>query len=160
MMTSTHQAKEATDDGTIAVGVETSKTNDGNNKRKREEEEDDGEDDGASSTRPAHTNNNKRRKHKKGGNKNKKNKQHHNNNKQKRNWIESCSDSINRIPTNCVAPLTCVITRSEIEEEPLLPNQQVNGDGSGLPTSGIVNCDNSMRWVTFIRSPARMSSED
>ena len=126
----THLAKEATD-GTIAVGVETSKTNGGKNKRKREEEDDD-EGNGASSTRPSHANNNKRRKNTKGGKNNKKQQQHHNYNKQKRNWIESCSDSINRIPSNCVAPLTCVITRSEIEEEPLLPNQQVNGgcDGS------------------------------
>ena len=145
----THQAKEATD-GTSAVDdVETSKTNDAriimenfhgnNNNKKKREEDDDDEGDGANSTRPAHTNNNKRRKNKKGGKNNNKKKQHHKNNKQKRNWIESCSDSINRIPSNCMAPLTCVITRSEIEEEPLLPNQQVNG---GVDTGAVVRNEN------------------
>jgi hypothetical protein len=64
---------------------------------------------------------NKRRK------KSKNSKSHHNskcNNhaiKKKSNWIENCSETIHRIPTNCQAPLTCVITRVETEEEPLLP---------------------------------------
>ena len=41
--------------------------------------------------------------------------------KKKSNWIENCSETIHRIPTNCQAPLTCVITRAETDEEPLLP---------------------------------------
>jgi len=48
--------------------------------------------------------------------------------KQNTNWIENCSDSIDRVPSNCAAPLTCVITRVEIEEEPLLP-KGVRGEG-------------------------------
>jgi len=80
------------------------------NKRKRS----DGDD--QTGNAKTNNNNNKRRKKKKGGGGKK---QHHN--KQKRNWIESCSESITRIPSNCAAPVTCVITRSEIEEEPLLP---------------------------------------
>jgi len=94
---------------TIAKDVTSSPSN----KRKRS----DGED--QTGNAKTNSNNNKRRKKKKGGGGGKK--QHHN--KQKRNWIESCSESISRIPSNCVAPVTCVITRSEIEEEPLLPKQ-------------------------------------
>ncbi len=59
--------------------------------------------------------------------KNKNSKSHHNsksNNhaiKNKSNWIENCSETIHRIPTNCQAPLTCVITRVETDEVALLP---------------------------------------
>ena len=38
------------------------------------------------------------------------------------NWIENCSETIHRIPPDCQAPLTCVITRAEIDEEPVRPN--------------------------------------
>ena len=76
----------------------------------------------------------KNKKKKKGGkqhtqhNSKKNNKQQH---KKQQNWIESCSDSIDRIPANCAAPLTCVITRVEIEEEPLLPKGSKSTDESG-----------------------------
>jgi trimethylguanosine synthase len=43
-------------------------------------------------------------------------------NKPRRNWIETCTESINRIPAGCAAPLTCVVTRCELEEEALLPS--------------------------------------
>ena len=92
-----------------------------NNKRRR-----DNGGDGTNQTTNVKNNNNKRRKKKKEGGGKKTAHQH--NNKQKRNWIESCSESIARIPSNCAAPVTCVITRSEIEEEPLLP-KQIDGDG-------------------------------
>lgn len=85
-----------------------------NNKRKRSDC--DGNQNGNTKN---FTINNKRRKKKKGSGGKKGSHQHHN--KQKRNWIESCSESISRIPSNCAAPVTCIITRSEIEEEPLLP---------------------------------------
>jgi hypothetical protein len=71
-----------------------------------------------------HQSSNKRRKK---NNKSNNSKSHHNskcNNhaiKKKSNWIENCSETIHRIPTNCQAPLTCVITRAETDEEPLLP---------------------------------------
>lgn len=71
-------------------------------------------------------NTSKRRKRERGGGK-KDSHQCQNNYKRKRNWIESCSESINRIPSNCAAPVTCVITRSEIEEEIPRPKQQING---------------------------------
>ena len=61
-------------------------------------------------------------------NKNKKNKaaqgKKHNQKRHKKkwnNWIETCSESVNRIPANCAAPLSCLISRVEIEEESLLP---------------------------------------
>ena len=57
---------------------------------------------------------NKRRKKNTGG------KSQNNSRKNKNNWIENCSETIHRIPTNCQAPLTCVITRVEIDDEPLL----------------------------------------
>ncbi len=98
-----------------------------NNKRKRG-----GDDDNINQTTNVKTNNNKRRKKKKGGTSH----QHHN--KQKKNWIESCSESISRIPTNCAAPVTCVITRSEIEEEPLL-QKQINDGADGVTQSEDTN---------------------
>ena len=75
-------------------------------------------------------NNNKRRK------KNNKKKSKPNNNKHpknrhaknKRNWIEGCGESVNRVPANCTAPLTCLITRVEIDEEPLLPKKRKGED--------------------------------
>lgn len=81
---------------------------------------------------------NKRRKNNKNKNKNKgkgpnnNNNNKNNNNKQHKkwnNWIENCSDSVHRIPTNCVAPLTCVVTRVEIDEEPLVPKGGDDNDG-------------------------------
>mmetsp|Transcript_12344 Transcript_12344/g.18960 ORF Transcript_12344/g.18960 Transcript_12344/m.18960 type:complete len:559 (+) Transcript_12344:215-1891(+) len=89
-----------------------------NNKRKRNDN------DGNQTGNSKNINNNKRRKKKKGGGGKKGSHQHHN--KQKRNWIENCSESISRIPSNCAAPVTCVITRVEIEEEPLMPKQVVD----------------------------------
>mmetsp|Transcript_36164 Transcript_36164/g.77997 ORF Transcript_36164/g.77997 Transcript_36164/m.77997 type:complete len:660 (+) Transcript_36164:233-2212(+) len=81
---------------------------------------------------------NKRRKKNKNKNKNKgkgpnnnNNNNNKNNNKQHKkwnNWIENCSESVHRIPTNCAAPLTCVVTRVEIDEEPLVPK---GGDNDG-----------------------------
>jgi hypothetical protein len=68
-----------------------------------------------------HQSSNKHRK------KNKNSKSHHNsksNNhtiKNKSNWIENCSQTLHRIPTNCQALLTCVITRVATDKEPLLP---------------------------------------
>jgi len=59
-------------------------------------------------------------------NKSKKQQQHAKYIKKQHNWIESCSESIHRIPANCVAPLTCIVTRVEIEEEPLLPKGKVD----------------------------------
>ena len=101
---------------------------------------------------PSSSSNKRRKKNKKKKNKGKQ-QQHNNNNKSKKqqqhakyikkqhNWIESCSESIHRIPANCVAPLTCIVTRVEIEEEPLLPKGKVDntsrvdntssGDSSG-----------------------------
>jgi hypothetical protein len=64
-----------------------------------------------------HQSSNKRRKK---NNKSNNSKSHHAI-KKKSNWIENCSETIHRIPTNCQAPLTCVITRAETDEEPLLP---------------------------------------
>jgi hypothetical protein len=61
---------------------------------------------------------NKRRK------KNKKSKPHHNS---INNWIENCSETMHRIPSNRQAPLTCVITRVEIDEEPIHPNDEKAG---------------------------------
>ena len=95
----------------------------GGNKRKRDDN------DNLQSDAKNNTNNsnndrsNKRQKKKKGGGGKKKKSAQHSHNKQKRNWIESCSESVSRLPSNCAAPVTCVITRSEIEEEPLLPKQ-------------------------------------
>ena len=89
-----------------------------NNKRKRNDNDDN------QTGNSKNINNNKRRKKKKGGGGKKGSHQHHN--KQKRNWIENCSESISRIPSNCAAPVTCVITRVEIEEEPLMPKQVVD----------------------------------
>eukprot|EP00984_Skeletonema_dohrnii_P020046 scaffold9692_cov117-Skeletonema_dohrnii-CCMP3373.AAC.5 len=109
------ELNEAADAAVLDIDNQTSKdvTSSPSNKRKRSDGDDQtGKDSNSNS-------NNKRRKKKKGGGGGKK--QHHN--KQKRNWIEVCSESITRIPSNCVAPVTCVITRSEIEEEPLLPKQ-------------------------------------
>jgi len=110
----------------IATGEAASSLNN-NNKRKRGDDDDD--DDGNNNQAKNNTktnNNNKRRKKKKGGT------SHQHRIKQKRNWIESCSESITRIPTNCAAPVTCVITRSEIEEEPLLPKQINNAGADGV----------------------------
>mmetsp|Transcript_5687 Transcript_5687/g.12490 ORF Transcript_5687/g.12490 Transcript_5687/m.12490 type:complete len:618 (-) Transcript_5687:93-1946(-) len=66
---------------------------------------------------------NKRRKKNKNKNKNKKvpKNNHTKHNKKWNNWIENCSESIDRVPSNCVAPLLCIVTRVEIEEEPLIP---------------------------------------
>ena len=50
----------------------------------------------------------------------------------KKNWIESCSESAHRIPSNCVAPICCVVTRSELVEDRLLPGVMV-GDDSKKP---------------------------
>jgi hypothetical protein len=81
-------------------------------------------DDGHNHHQQQHQSSNKRRKK---NNKSNNSKSHHNskcNNhaiKKKSNWIENCSETIHRIPTNCQAPLTCVITRAETDEEPLLP---------------------------------------
>jgi len=84
---------------------------------------------------PSSSSNKRRKKYKKKKNKGK---QQQNNNKSKKqqqhakyikkqhNWIESCSESIHRIPANCVAPLTCIVTRVEIEEEALLPKGKVD----------------------------------
>ena len=68
-----------------------------------------------------------KKKKKQQANANNKHKQNKNKKKQQ-NWIEICSDSIHRIPSQCTAPLTCVITRVEIEEEPLLPKNQAAND--------------------------------
>ncbi|KAL7525815.1 hypothetical protein ACHAXR_003975 [Thalassiosira sp. AJA248-18] len=65
----------------------------------------------------------KNKKHKKAP-QNKNNQAKH---KKQNNWVENCSESIHRIPSFCVAPLTCVITRVEIEEEPLLPKGLAGG---------------------------------
>lgn len=109
----------AVDIQTTSIAKDVTKSS-ANNKRKRSDG--DGNQTGNSIT---NTNNNKRRKKKKGSGGKKGSHQHHL--KQKRNWIENCSESISRIPSNCAAPVTCVITRSEIEEEPLLPKQVVDG---------------------------------
>ncbi|KAL3811221.1 hypothetical protein ACHAXA_008980 [Cyclostephanos tholiformis] len=55
--------------------------------------------------------------------KNKNGKSHNNSRKNKNNWIENCSETIHRIPTDCQAPLTCIITRVEIDEEPPLEKE-------------------------------------
>lgn len=90
------------------------------------------------------TNNNKRRKKNNNKKKTKKNKNQHNHQKKKHssnNWIENCSESIHRIPSDCTAPLSCVITRVEIEEEPLLPKggavvkESIDADGNALAAS-------------------------
>jgi len=82
---------------------------------------------------PSNSNNKRRKKNKKKknkgnqhNNKSKKQQQHAKYIKKQHNWIESCSESINRIPANCVAPLTCIVTRVEIEEEALLPKGKVD----------------------------------
>ncbi len=62
--------------------------------------------------------------------------------KRKRNWIESCSESINRIPADAIAPLTCVITRVELEMTPLLPGlvlKKVTNDGEALDPLSVEN---------------------
>jgi len=94
---------------------------------------------------PSSSNNKRRKKYKKKKNKGKQ--QHNNNSKSKKqqqhakyvkkqqNWIESCSESIHRIPANCVAPLTCIITRVEIEEEPLLPKGKIDESIADTNTS-------------------------
>jgi hypothetical protein len=46
--------------------------------------------------------------------KNSKNNHHHTTRKR---WIEFCSETIHHIPANCLAPLTCVVTRIEIDEK-------------------------------------------
>jgi hypothetical protein len=40
-----------------------------------------------------------------------------NNHTTRKRWIETCSETILHIPANCLAPLTCVITRIEIDEK-------------------------------------------
>lgn len=81
------------------------------------------------SNKPNKSTNNNNNHHKK-----KKQQQQH---KRKRNWIENCSESINRIPINSIAPLVCVVSRVELEEEPLLPTggvkqkKMMSGDGDG-----------------------------
>jgi hypothetical protein len=42
-------------------------------------------------------------------------------NQRRKNWIESCSESIHRIPVDSTAPICCIVTRVELEEERLLP---------------------------------------
>ncbi|KAL7492591.1 hypothetical protein ACHAWT_003026 [Skeletonema menzelii] len=111
--------KDAADVAVVDIqtsSIATDVTSSSNNKRKRNDDVDNSQ----AGTAKNGNNNNKRRKKKKGGG-GKKGSHQHRHNKQKRNWIESCSESIARIPSNCAAPVTCVITRSEIEEEPLLP---------------------------------------
>jgi len=113
------------DAAVVAVDIQTTSiakdvTCSTNNKRKRSDGDGNQTDNSKNNS-----NSNKRRKKKRGGGGKKGSHQHH---KQKRNWIESCSESISRIPSNCAAPVTCVITRSEIEEEPLLPKQVVVDD--------------------------------
>ncbi|KAL9184346.1 hypothetical protein ACHAXT_002432 [Thalassiosira profunda] len=56
--------------------------------------------------------------------------------KRKHNWIESCSDSIHRIPAGSAAPLTCIVTRVEIDEEPLLPKGVSDGSAKGCDGDG------------------------
>ncbi|KAL7527319.1 hypothetical protein ACHAWF_002133 [Thalassiosira exigua] len=81
---------------------------------------------------------NKRRKKKKG----KKNKAHPSKGnsakhpqKRRNNWVEYCTESYQRIPSNCAAPLRCFITRVEIDEEPLLPKGV-----AGASAGSLVDC--------------------
>ncbi|KAL7506487.1 hypothetical protein ACHAXN_004988 [Cyclotella atomus] len=48
-------------------------------------------------------------------------------NSRRKNWIESCSESIHRIPADSLSPISCVVTRVELEVERLSP--QVVGGG-------------------------------
>ena len=122
-MTVTMAAAESKDAADVSTSV--ANANDmpsSSNKRKRIDADGNNRDGTTKNNNNSNNNNNnKRRKKKKGAGGKKGSNKHHHNNKQKRNWIESCSESIARITSNCVAPVTCVITRSEIEEEPLLP---------------------------------------
>ncbi|EJK57228.1 hypothetical protein THAOC_22751 [Thalassiosira oceanica] len=114
-------------------------------KRKVDEGNRDTHPHGQATTAAGAPNNNKRRKKNnkkksKPANKHAKNRHAKNN---QRNWIESCGESVNRVPANCTAPLTCLITRVEIDEEPLLPKKR-KGNGHLAPyTKGgtVVNED-------------------
>jgi hypothetical protein len=78
---------------------------------------------------------NKKRKHnsKSKSNKRKRGVQHPT---KKRNWIESCSESIHRIPSGCVVPIKCVVSRVELVEEALVPF----GDGEMVKCEGKETC--------------------
>ena len=84
---------------------------------------------GQATTSGARNNNKRRKKNNKKKSKpaSKHSKNRHAKNNQ-RNWIESCGESVNRVPANCTAPLTCLITRVEIDEEPLLPKKRKGED--------------------------------
>lgn len=117
-------------------------------KRKRPHDEIDGinsdDEDGCSAmtTKQNHKNDNKRRRKKK-----KKNINHIKKHfKRKNNWIESCSESIRRIPTAAIAPLTCVVTRVELEEKPLLPGlvlKKIRNDSEPLDLLHVDNDSNA-----------------
>jgi hypothetical protein len=67
-------------------------------------------------------------------------KSYRNSGKNKNNWIENCSETIHRIPKNCQAPLTCVITRVEVDEEPIL--EEKGGSEDNVAFGDAINA----RW--------------
>jgi hypothetical protein len=120
-----------------------------------------GMNDGGHNHQQQHQSSNKRRK------KCKNSKSHHNskcNNhsiKKKSNWIENCSETIHRIPTNCQAPLTCVITRVEIDDEPLLPKGggvHFHDEKVGQPTKNEKNVKKEKIVMDEARKGGRASS--
>mmetsp|Transcript_32299 Transcript_32299/g.65956 ORF Transcript_32299/g.65956 Transcript_32299/m.65956 type:complete len:543 (-) Transcript_32299:1748-3376(-) len=112
------------------------------------------DDDGGSAlmTKQNHNNDNKRRRKKK-----KKNINHIKKHvKRKKNWIESCSESIHRIPTAAIAPLTCVVTRVELEEKPLLPGlvlKEIRSDSESLDLAPVDNDSNADNGGEKVDSP-------
>ena len=69
----------------------------------------------------------------------------------KKNWIESCSESINRIPVGSTAPICCVVSRIELEEVQLLPlgNCAAVEAGNGEANEALVTKVDAVEASTF-----------
>ena len=70
----------------------------------------------------------------------------------RKRWIETCSETIHHIPANCLAPLTCVVTRIEIDEEPK------KDDIAGMKKTAVELSSNNTIFNGNISNTARPSS--
>jgi hypothetical protein len=75
-----------------------------------------------------------------------------NNHTTRKRWIETCSETIHHIPANYLAPLTCVVTRIEIDEEPK------NDVIAGMKKTAVEGSSNSTIFNGNISNTARPSS--